>query len=54
MEEINVKTNNTELKIEINGQPQYDNIPTCDKNIFVHKMERVITEIFTKYMKRKK
>ena len=45
MKEINVKTNNTGLKIEIDGQPNYDNMSEVDKSVFAGKFEKVVFEI---------
>lgn len=54
MNEINVKTNNTGLKIEIDGNPDYDKVPELQKSILAGKYEKVVFEIFEKYLKRKK
>ena len=54
MKELKVKENNTELKIEINGESQYTNLSELDKTMLASKYEKVVFEIFEKYLKRKK
>ena len=54
MKEINVKTNNTGLKIEMDGTPDYDKVPDLHKSVIAGKYEKVVFEIFEKYLKRKK
>ena len=54
MEKINLKTNDTNMQIEIYGQPNYDNMSEVDKSVFAGKFEKVVFEIFEKYLKRKK
>ncbi|MBR2030396.1 MAG: hypothetical protein IJ999_05775 [Clostridia bacterium] len=54
MEKINLKTNDTNMQIEIDGQPNYDNMSEVDKSVFAGKFEKVVFEIFEKYLKRKK
>ena len=54
MKELKVKENNTELKIEINGEPKYTNLSELNKSMLASKYEKVVFEIFEKYLKRKK
>ena len=54
MDEINVKTNNTGLQIEIDGAPDYDKVLELHKTVLAGKYEKVVFEIFEKYLKRKK
>ena len=49
MKELKVKENNTELKIEINGEPQYTKLSELDKSMLANKYEKVVFEIFEKY-----
>ena len=42
------------MQIEIDGQPNYDNMSEVDKSVFAGKFEKVVFEIFEKYLKRKK
>ena len=54
MEDIKVKTNQTDLAVKIEGIPNYTNMPTVERNVFINKYEKVVFEIFEKYLKRKK
>ena len=54
MQEIELKKNDTGLKIYINGIPDVHLLPETEKNLFISKTEIIISEMFEKNEKRKK
>lgn len=54
MQEINLKTNKTGLKIFIDGTPNISSIPNEDLEPLITNLELTISKHFESYMKRKK
>ena len=54
MQEIELKKNDTGLKIYINGIPDAHLLPETEKNLFISQMEIIIYDMFQKNEKRKK
>lgn len=54
MQEIELKKNDTGLKIYINGIPDAHLLSETEKNLFISKTEIIISEMFEKNEKRKK
>lgn len=54
MQEIELKKNDTGLKVYINGIPDAHLLPETEKNLFISQIEIIISEMFEKNEKRKK
>jgi hypothetical protein len=54
LQEIELKKNDTGLKIYINGIPDVHLLSETEKNLFISKTEIIISEMFEKNEKRKK
>ena len=54
MQEIELKKNDTRLKIYINGIPDVHLLSETEKNLFISQIEIIISEMFEKNEKRKK
>ena len=54
MQEIELKKNDTGLKVYINGIPDAHLLSETEKNLFISQIEIIISEMFEKNEKRKK